>query len=420
MGRKKIPIKPITDERNRHVTFNKRKSGLIKKAMELSILCNCQISLVIFNAENQLFEYCSTDPRFILQRYCQVAHLPHERLANADYSRFDKATRNSKGKGKKNGQDLNNGNSNDNDSNDCYSMSGSGMMERDQAQMNFQTQNFGQLQGTGFDSSLAQQNMQADQQLSSRFTQAGSAQQRSTLNAFANENLTFTPLTPNFTEDMHDLIRQNAIGGNEQIKSEGINYEPSQLDMQNQQQQQQHVNMMTMQYGNNNNKRKQLPSYDELGQEQQEEDSPQFKKRKFNNLTIQVPANRTQIPMRRVEGDIVITDLSQVTSEQLQRYQLMQQHQQQQQQMMDTAQFQVPKDKPHMDETTHQVIPPTLNSSGNSSDTQGLTPLGASFALYTTDKSPSSPSNLSTPTTLTNMDWTTKSKEVIPAANTAT
>jgi hypothetical protein len=88
MGRKKITIKPISDERNRHVTFNKRKSGLIKKAMELSILCNCQISLVIFNAENQLFEYCSTDPRFILQRYCQVAHLPHERLANADVRCF--------------------------------------------------------------------------------------------------------------------------------------------------------------------------------------------------------------------------------------------------------------------------------------------------------------------------------------------
>merc|ERR1712130_589234 len=81
---------PITDERNGHVTFNKRKSGLIKKAMELSILCNCQISLVIFNAENQLFEYCSTDPRYILQRYCQVAHLPHERLTNADYDKNQK------------------------------------------------------------------------------------------------------------------------------------------------------------------------------------------------------------------------------------------------------------------------------------------------------------------------------------------
>ncbi|EFC48320.1 mads box domain-containing protein [Naegleria gruberi] len=90
MGRKKISIQPITDERNRHVTFNKRKQGLIKKAMELSILCHCQISLVIFNSENQLFEYCSTDPRSILQRYCQVAHLPHERLTNTEYTKFDK------------------------------------------------------------------------------------------------------------------------------------------------------------------------------------------------------------------------------------------------------------------------------------------------------------------------------------------
>jgi hypothetical protein len=77
MGRKKISISPLKDERNRHVTFNKRKAGLIKKAMELSILCNTQIALVMFNSDNQLFEYCSTDPRYILQKYCQVAHLPH-------------------------------------------------------------------------------------------------------------------------------------------------------------------------------------------------------------------------------------------------------------------------------------------------------------------------------------------------------
>ena len=65
MGRKKIAIQPIPDDRNRNVTFHKRKNGLIKKAMELSILCNCNISLVIFNNENQLYEYCSTDPRYV-------------------------------------------------------------------------------------------------------------------------------------------------------------------------------------------------------------------------------------------------------------------------------------------------------------------------------------------------------------------
>jgi hypothetical protein len=103
MGRKKISISPLKDERNRHVTFNKRKAGLIKKAMELSILCNTQIALVMFNSDNQLFEYCSTDPRYILQKYCQVAHLPHDRMTNQDYSRFDKIGR--KKKKKKDGEE---------------------------------------------------------------------------------------------------------------------------------------------------------------------------------------------------------------------------------------------------------------------------------------------------------------------------
>ena len=40
MGRRKIAIAPIADERARAVTFNKRKTGLFKKAYELSVLCN--------------------------------------------------------------------------------------------------------------------------------------------------------------------------------------------------------------------------------------------------------------------------------------------------------------------------------------------------------------------------------------------
>ncbi len=59
MGRKKIKIARINDERSRHATFAKRKNGLVKKAIELSILCDCEIALVIFNSQGKLTQYAS-------------------------------------------------------------------------------------------------------------------------------------------------------------------------------------------------------------------------------------------------------------------------------------------------------------------------------------------------------------------------
>ena len=69
MGRKKISIARITDERNRQVTFTKRKFGLMKKAYELSVLCDCEISVIIFNSHNKLFQYASTDMDKVLLKY---------------------------------------------------------------------------------------------------------------------------------------------------------------------------------------------------------------------------------------------------------------------------------------------------------------------------------------------------------------
>jgi hypothetical protein len=43
------------------VTFTKRKFGLMKKAYELSVLCDCQIAVIIFNSSNRLFQYASDD-----------------------------------------------------------------------------------------------------------------------------------------------------------------------------------------------------------------------------------------------------------------------------------------------------------------------------------------------------------------------
>ncbi|XP_040426310.1 myocyte-specific enhancer factor 2A isoform X6 [Cygnus olor] len=83
MGRKKIQITRIMDERNRQVTFTKRKFGLMKKAYELSVLCDCEIALIIFNSSNKLFQYASTDMDKVLLKYTEYNE-PHESRTNSD------------------------------------------------------------------------------------------------------------------------------------------------------------------------------------------------------------------------------------------------------------------------------------------------------------------------------------------------
>ncbi|KAI7847670.1 hypothetical protein BDC45DRAFT_547448 [Circinella umbellata] len=85
MGRKKIKIQPIQDDRNRQVTFLKRKYGLMKKAYELSVLCNCDIGLIIFNnSNNKLVQYASKDMDKVLLRYTEYQE-PHESKNNFDF-----------------------------------------------------------------------------------------------------------------------------------------------------------------------------------------------------------------------------------------------------------------------------------------------------------------------------------------------
>ncbi|KAJ1962997.1 Myocyte-specific enhancer factor 2D [Dipsacomyces acuminosporus] len=82
MGRKKIKIQTIKDERNRQVTFLKRKSGLLKKAYELSVLCDCEIAVIIFSSQNKLVQYASTNMDKVLMRYTDFGE-PNESLTNA-------------------------------------------------------------------------------------------------------------------------------------------------------------------------------------------------------------------------------------------------------------------------------------------------------------------------------------------------
>ncbi|KAL6000024.1 hypothetical protein ACLOJK_034701, partial [Asimina triloba] len=49
MGRVKLKIKRLETASARQVTYSKRKAGITKKAMELSILCDVDVALVMFS-----------------------------------------------------------------------------------------------------------------------------------------------------------------------------------------------------------------------------------------------------------------------------------------------------------------------------------------------------------------------------------
>ncbi|KAE8646765.1 MADS-box transcription factor 8 [Cucumis sativus] len=70
MGRKKIEVKLIEDRCNRHVTFCKRRSGLLKKAKELSVLCDVQVGIILFTNRGRLYEFSSGNSLLnIIMRY---------------------------------------------------------------------------------------------------------------------------------------------------------------------------------------------------------------------------------------------------------------------------------------------------------------------------------------------------------------
>ncbi|KAF3657214.1 Floral homeotic protein AGAMOUS [Capsicum annuum] len=69
MGRGKIEIKRIENNTNRQVTFCKRRNGLLKKAYELSVLCEAEIALIVFSTRGRVYEYSNNNIKATIERY---------------------------------------------------------------------------------------------------------------------------------------------------------------------------------------------------------------------------------------------------------------------------------------------------------------------------------------------------------------
>ncbi|RYR06796.1 hypothetical protein Ahy_B05g074114 isoform B [Arachis hypogaea] len=74
MGRGRVVLERIENKINRQVTFSKRRSGLLKKAFELSVLCDAEVALIIFSSRGKLFQYSSSDISGIIERYRQCRY----------------------------------------------------------------------------------------------------------------------------------------------------------------------------------------------------------------------------------------------------------------------------------------------------------------------------------------------------------
>ncbi|KAL9379720.1 hypothetical protein Peur_028202 [Populus x canadensis] len=70
MARGKVQMKRIENSVHRQVTFCKRRSGLLKKAKELSVLCDAEIGVFIFSAHGKLYELATKGTmQGLIERY---------------------------------------------------------------------------------------------------------------------------------------------------------------------------------------------------------------------------------------------------------------------------------------------------------------------------------------------------------------
>ncbi|KAG0524375.1 hypothetical protein BDA96_07G205300 [Sorghum bicolor] len=86
-----VELRRIEDRTSRQVRFSKRRSGLFKKAYELSVLCDAQVALVVFSPAGRLYEFASADSSIeeTFGRYWDLANTLNDLNIEARDSRVD-------------------------------------------------------------------------------------------------------------------------------------------------------------------------------------------------------------------------------------------------------------------------------------------------------------------------------------------
>jgi len=78
MGRRKIEIVRVKDPNTRQITFSKRRTGLFKKANELSIMCGAKIAIVVFSPGNKPYSFSHPGVHVVAAEFLQQELKPNQ------------------------------------------------------------------------------------------------------------------------------------------------------------------------------------------------------------------------------------------------------------------------------------------------------------------------------------------------------
>ncbi|XP_021296588.1 MADS-box transcription factor 6-like isoform X2 [Herrania umbratica] len=93
MGRGKVVLERIENKINRQVTFSKRRNGMLKKAYELSVLCDAEVALIIFSSRGKLSEFGSSTVSQTLEKYWQHRYTSDVHFADETQTLYQEVLR---------------------------------------------------------------------------------------------------------------------------------------------------------------------------------------------------------------------------------------------------------------------------------------------------------------------------------------